>query len=357
LADEPEMDAFEAAYEALAVDETTPDVPEAPATEDNVEVDDDAETQPEPDDAPEGDAEGDADAEGEGQPDDGEQDDEEPSSPRTPIAVDDDDTITLPDGTEITVKDAALRQQDYTKKTQQLAKDREAFDQEREQVEQRAAQADELYQQINTWYEDRASDPAGWVAEIAESSGNPTYVLAQTIKALGEQGRLDPKFVETFGINAEDSPVRAAAERGAEDDRIRRIEQRFEQQEQQSQSEREKQQRLAEYRQQYQTVVESYGLEFASADDERAFKKSVVDHAAEQGIDRFDVAYRSWAFEQGKAPKAPEKPVAPNPKKRASRAVTPRSSGSVTKTEAPTGPVRVEDAASAALDAFAARAS
>lgn len=358
-------DPFEAAYDALVPDATpAPDAaPEADAQVEDTAPDDseDAPTEDNDTEAPEGDEEVEDDGDGE-QPTDGESEDDEgedPASPRQPIAVQDDDEITLPDGSTITVKDAALRQADYTRKTQALSKERDELEEQKAKVEEEVAQARGLYDQVTQWYEDRQSDPAGWVGEIAESSGNPTYVIAAAIKTLADQGRLDPGFVKSFGIDSPEHPVHSAADRGAEAERIRRLEERLENQDRSAKEQTERQQRVSEYRRQYDSIVQDYGLTFDSAEAETEFKTELVQYAEANNLDRVDVAYRAWAFEKGQGQNAPapspEKPPLDPKKKRATRAVTPRSSTPGAKPAPPKKALSVEDAAMGALDAFASR--
>jgi hypothetical protein len=182
-------EAAEKAFESFAekVDQGTP---AAAADPDEIDLGQDEEELPpdpfdepaaEVDDAPEGssDAEGTA-----------------PADNR--IEVTEEDLIVLPDGTEVPVKESALRQADYTRKTQQLAE-------ERKKLEEKQAEADRLLDDFENWYQDRAANPDRWITEIAKSlpdRGVRTQMVARALRDMAAGGYLEDDFVELFGLTA-----------------------------------------------------------------------------------------------------------------------------------------------------------
>ena len=291
------------------------------------------------------------------QPDDDEQDDS-----RNVITVDDEDAVVvLPDGTEVPVKDGALRHADYTRKTQELAERRREFEQERESFEAERQEIEQLHNQMATWLEEKTSDPAGWATEIAAESKNPTQTIALAIRQLADQGVLDPEFTEAFGIEASDSPVRKAAESGAQTDRIAKVEAELEQLRQQEQEQAERQQRVQSLIDEWDQNKLTHGLSFQDQKSEFDAKKQTLTYALERGIPVEDAYFALRG--QGKfdtsektpqsSPKAPAR--VPDDKKRATRAMQVRSSSSSRKPDHKAK--NLDEAAERALDAFLAGAS
>ena len=334
------------AFDALAVDDANPDegaddtgsddlepeLEEAGDDEDGLELDDDV---------PEGDDDGD---EGDGEPDDGDgEDDGDPVG--DPITVTDDDVIRLPDGTEVSVKESALRQADYTRKTQQLADERRALEEQQSEVTQQ-------YEQLTSWVQDRSQDPVKFAAEIAASTGDPTLGVAKVIKHLADSGQLDPQFAEAFGLTVDET----IGQRGPQAE-IDELKQTFEQEREQREQQAQQQQVVQHYLGQWDEVKQSEGVQFQDLEAEKAEFREVVEYAREHRITDLRRAYAARAWEnRGKgATSAPAKPdLAVRRKKRAASAVTPRSSAGTPAQPRPK-PRDVEDAASRAFDEVMAR--
>lgn len=284
------------------VDEEEVDEPdEEPDSEDGEdEVEDD---EPEPEDDGE---DGDEEEEGEDDTEDGD-----------PLAVTDDTVLTLPDGSTTTVKDALLRQADYTRKTQELAEQRK--------------EVDDLYSRMETWYSERATNPVGWLEEITTSTQDPTATVAQAIVNLAKAGKLDPEFVKTFGL--ESGQIADQAHTSQVGERVDQLEQRIEQERTQAQQEQARQQAVREYQRQYREILDSEGLQFDNLEAENAFKVELAEFARTNQITDLRVAHDALArqkdrqrqtAEQKEAAKKAKAEVAKRKKK--SAAVTPKGS-------------------------------
>lgn len=330
------MSAAEKAFEELDLqarldnpDEgTEPDDQEDPPDPDGdgdpeAEEDDQADT----DDPEQGDGDGEDDLDEDGDDEGDDSDDDEPSG--EPIELSEKDVIRLPDGTEVPVEKAALFQSDYTKKTQAVAQEREQLDTERKQLEQDKAEVEGLFEKMSSWYDERSQDPGGWVVEIASQSSDPTRTVAKALKSLAESGQLDPKFVETFGL--ESGPVAEEAQSAEAEDRLARLEQELEQQKTSEQEQARVRQAAAEYQRQWNSIKQAHGVEYSTPDEERAAKAEVLQFAREREITSLEDAYDLLAARKARQQPepAPQKRTQPDPettqRKRQSRAVTPRS--------------------------------
>jgi hypothetical protein len=307
-------------------EETDPDgQPEGDEPEGATEADDD-------EDAPDEEGEADEpDDEEEESEDDGDDDDDEPSR------LDDDAAFELPDGTTVKgseLRDGYLRQADYTRKTQELAA--------------RRGEVDQTYERMAAWYEEKIADPAGWVAEIAAdtdnpagtlagaiaATDNPTDTFAWVIRGLAEKGKLDPKFVETFGLES----VAEQAKHTQAEDRVTRLERKLEQERAERDSASRQQQIIAEYDRQWKAIRASDGVEYDDPKKEYADKVELMRFARDNEIPNLEHAYaamvrageRSTAQKESTAStanggKAPKKAREALERKRKSRAVTRQS--------------------------------
>lgn len=242
-------------------------------------------------------------------------------------------TIRLPDGTTVPAEKAVLMQADYTRKTQELAEQRKAFEAERNQVKQLEQQYGQSYQQMRAWYEERASSPSDWIAEIAGQSQDPTSIVATAIYTLAQSGRLDPRFVETFGIDSQEFQETAKTHRiESEVERLKREMQERDQAEKAKHSAAQRQQlvqqRAAIYEQEWEQIKATKALDFNTAEDEAEAKKQLLQFALENRLskslidahDLFELRIGRTASKNG----SHDPDVAA--KKRASRAVTPKTS-------------------------------
>lgn len=341
-------DAFDEAWSELGLDTDSEVEAETP----DPEVDPELVADGEPEDGPDegdvtGDAEQDEDAEGE--------DGDEP----TVIEISEGATLRLPDGTEVPADKATLLQADYTKKMQQIADERRELESEREEFKGFETQVSETFEQMRDWYEQRVSNPSSWVQEIAEGSDNPTRVVAVALTELAKAGRLDPKFVEAFGLEAGDSVVATTAGDARSDAELAEVKRRLDERDRSEAEKAEISKRAATYQGQWDTIVSSHGVSFDGPEAEVQAKRDLLAFAQERGLEDLTDAYDLMVVRKG--PFATAKPREPEPdpaviaKKRASRAVTPRSSsGGGTRTASPTRDTR--SAALAAIEEFSAGA-
>jgi len=261
------------------------------------------------------------------------------------IEVTEDDLIVLPDGSEVSIKDSALRQADYTKKTQQLAN-------ERKQTEALRAEADQILQGFEDWYQNRAANPDKWIVEIAGSlpdRGVRTQMIARALRDLAASGYLEDDFVETFGLTS--GPAAAFAEE-KEQDRIAKLEDQLRQQEEAREIELRVRQRAAVLQGQWDDIKSSYGMSFTTTQEEFEAKKEVLEFARQNDISNLRVAFDAMQGRRQTAtpPRLPD--AATTEKKRASRAIAQKSksAGQIAPPEARAKSIRA--AAELALDKY-----
>lgn len=262
------------------------------------------------------------------------EDEIESGSPDQPvIEIVEGATIRLPDGTTVPADKAVLMQADYTRKTQELAEQRKAFETERESLRNVQQQFGQNYQQMKTWYEERAASPSNWIAEIAGQSQDPTSVVATAIYTLAEGGMLDPKFVEAFGINSAEFEGTAKTHRiESEVERLKREIRERDQREQYEQATTQRQrlvqQRAAIYEQEWEQIKATKSLQFDAPEKEAEAKKQLLQFALDNRLSKSLIdAHDLFEMRIGRSPSkngSPDPDVAA--KKRASRAVTPKTS-------------------------------
>ena len=258
--------------------------------------------------------------------------------------------LRLPDGTEVDSKQAVLLQRDYTKKTQQLADERREFEEQRQQVA-------DAYEQMRTWYEERAADPTAWVQEIVSSAEDPTATIAKALYELANQGKLDPSFVAAFGIDA--GEVAERAQQTSRDSELEALKKKVEEREQAEEAQARVREQAAVYQRQWDDIKSNHALAFDSADAEREAKKELLTFALQSGLSHsLTDAYDLMLVRTGRFNPQSTQPTKGDPevaaKKRASRAVTQRSesaAGGGTKT---TRPRSTREAALEAISEFAA---
>ncbi len=301
----------QAMSEAMAQLEAEPEVPEAPVVEGDAEVDgeteveDDSTEEAETDGEPEGepDVEDDAEVDEEGDA----QEDDEGTEVDGPVAVTDDATYRLADGTEVSgaeLKDGWLRQADYTRKTQELATQR--------------TEVESLQQRMVDWYEERAGNPAEWITEIAAETDNPaatiadalgadkdpTNAVAWVLRSLAERGKLSDDFVKQFGLEG----FADKASSYEADTKLSRLERQV--QEERDARQKAEQERtdgaktqtiLADYERQWASIVQTEGLTYDSPKREFEDKLAVMRFARDNEIPNLEHAYAAYARTQPKA--------------------------------------------------------
>jgi hypothetical protein len=260
-------------------------------------------------------------------------------TPKGPVAVTEEDTIVLPDGTEVSVRDAALRQRDYTRKTQALAEERKAFDAEREKY---LSAVDYVNNLQDAWGRNQAEVVSGFVA----STEDPTLILSQVIVELAKAEKLDPKFIETFGITPEvqDKWASEAKNQGELQElksRLSRFEKERAAAEAASAVDAEQARLVAEYENQWAQIKATAKFDLDPVKENEA-KLELLQYALENEIPNLLVAWKAIQFERGQvATNVKKAEVAA--KKAATGAITPKSTGgSVVPAKVPGS---IEDAA------------
>ncbi|MGA1753253.1 MAG: hypothetical protein ACO395_07835, partial [Pontimonas sp.] len=232
--------------------------------------------------------------------------------------------LKLPDGTVVPSDKAVLLQADYTRKTQELAEQRKSFESEVQEFESARQEVQDVYEQMRSWYEDRSSNPSSWIMEIASESEDATSTIAKAIYELAQAGVLDPKFVETFGI--ETGPVADMASKSNLEAEIAELRAWRESQQQEVSQREAVRARAAEYEKEWNEIKLQRGLDYSTKAEELAAKRELFQFAFENRIttslvDAFDLM---TVRKPKPAPAQGSDPEVAN-KKRASRAVTPRS--------------------------------
>jgi hypothetical protein len=263
--------------------------------------------------------------------------------------------LKLPDGTEVEADKAILFQKDYTKKTQQLSEERKQFEQERTEFQEEMGQFAEAYQGMVTWYEERSGNPTFWAQEIISETPDPTATIARVLYELAQAGKLDPQFVSTFGIDAGEVAEKAQAQKSSSE--IEDLRRKLEQRELEEARQADIQRQVAVYQQQWDEIKQTRGASFDSAQDEADAKKDLLKFARDNKLGHSLVdAYDLMQVRRGRTvdtdPVEPKSQPEVTAKKRASRAVTPKSSNSGTSKVLPKN-LSARDAAIMALEEFA----
>ena len=259
--------------------------------------------------------------------DDAEQDDDdfEDTDESPVIEIAQDAKLKLPDGTLVDAEQAVLLQADYTRKTQELAEQRRQLESKQRQVEQAGAQYQQAYEQMRSWYEERAVRPADWLTEIASQTQDPTATVAQAIYTMAQNGLLDPKFVETFGI--ESGTVAEVAKGSQVESELEELKRWRREQEMSVQRQAEVQQRAAVYEQEWESIKASRGISFPDRAAELEGKRELLQFALENNLTRsLTDAYDLMTVRKPKSVK-PQPDAEVVAKKRASRAVSSKSAG------------------------------
>lgn len=279
------------------------------------------------------DAGDDADGEGEAEVEDAQQehgDDEETSESEDgeddregsdePLELEDESKVILKDGTETTLgelREGALRRDDYTRKTQELAEQRKELEQQREKIDRFTAAFDD--------------DPVGVLEKLVSVQSQPTHAVAYLLKNLAENGVLDEEFARTF--IPEGGTVRRTADQAKEEDRLSKIESQLEQRQAEEKQRLEREETLATFEKQWTSAVDKAGLQFESQEQEQELLREVLQYGVDNEITNIEAAYAAYAWNndlpRGGEPKQSKPAPKPrNKNKQATGAITRRSSGS-----------------------------
>lgn len=284
--------------------------------------------------------------------DDGAPSDDEPTIPEDAYEINDEDTFVVEiDGEEVALtgeelRNGYLRHDDYTRKRQAESAALKEAEARAEQAEQAVAQyesAAEDLEQAKEWVAERQANPPAWIAEIAASSGDAQLAsayVAQGIMHLHNAGLLTDEFAQLLQLGDPKGHVQEAAQQGALDQRLARIEQRLEgdpaPEGEQPADDEAVAALVAEYRAQWDSIVEEEGLEFETPDAEVKLRGELVEYATEHSIDDLEKAWlrmqrdRSRSTAQAAKDKVGSEANdgnAPKPK---------RGSGAITRSSTPT---------------------
>jgi len=333
-------DAFEESFRELGLDlDGTPD-DTLLGTDDSDETDAEAEGGPEPDELVD---------EPTAEEDTPDEDADDVRSDAPAVEVPEGAILRLPDGTEVEADNAVLLQSDYTKKTQQVAEERKQLESERNEFESQRQQITDAYEQMRGWYEERVADPSNWVQEIVAGTQDPTTTIAKALYELANAGKLDPQFVSTFGIDA--GEVAERAKTSTRDREIEELRKKVEDRERTEAEQARIREQAARYQSQWDEIKQANSLSFDDAEAERAAKKELLEFAVKSQLGHSLVdAYDLMTVRKAKTEK-PQPAADPQvqAKKRASRAVSPKSSSSP---PAKRRPQSTRDAALEALSEF-----
>jgi hypothetical protein len=319
-----------------------------------VEKDDDADAE----EAAEAEDSADAGDDAEDTEDEAESEDQTPDAPV--VEVPKGAVIRLPDGTEVPADKAVLFQSDYTKKTQQLAEERKSLESEKETFEADRQKVAEAYEQMRGWYETRAANPTEWVKEIVQESSDPTATIARALYELANAGRLDPDFVKTFGIDAGEIAQRAS--KSQTDRELAELRAKVEGKERSEVEQKAIQQQAQKYQSEWDDIKTTHGLDFSNTDAEIEAKRELLQFALKNRIshslkDAYDLMLvRTGRVGQPKAEPVPMPDPQVTEKKRASRAVTPKSQATGGGSKGVPRPKSTRDAALQAIEEFARNA-
>jgi hypothetical protein len=251
-------------------------------------------------------------------------DDEQDVENETVLEVSENAKLKLPDGTVVDAKQAVLLQADYTRKTQELAEQRKQIEAKQNEFENSQAEYERAYGQMRDWYESRASRPSDWIAEIASQTQDATSTVAQALYSMAENGLLDPKFVETFGIDA--GEVAEAAKGSRVQNELEELKQWRQEQELTTQRQQQVQKRALAYEQEWEQIKSSKELQFQDRISEIEAKKELLGFALQNNLTRsLTDAYDLMTVRRPDIFKKTSPPVEVSTKK-ASKVVTPRSS-------------------------------
>jgi hypothetical protein len=194
------------------------------------------------------------------------------------------------------------------------------------------------------------------VKEIVSESPDPTAAIAKALYELANEGKLDAEFVNTFGIDAGEVAKRATESK--RDTELEQLRKKVEDRERTEAEQRAIQEQAKKYESQWTEIKSGHGLDFQTRDDEIAAKRELLQFAMNNRMahslqDAYDLMLlrtgRTGQPEVEKAKSEPDPQV--TEKKRASRAVTPKSSASGAPRKK--RPASVREAALQSLEEYA----
>lgn len=225
---------------------------------------------------------------------------------------------------EVTIdelKSGYQRQADYTREKQALKAEIEQVEQFKQQYAEQFTAIEEL---DAAWEE----NPVRVLSHFASNTENPTQAVAELIRDLAADNKLDSQFLAIFGITPE---IQNEWRKEAELNQLRTVTQktdtRREKELQDTQMELEVQKAIAEYDRQIDDIIDSEGFDF-NTKQRTAFRQDLAKYAAENELTNLKTAYKAFKFDEGQRnKKLAAKTVEKAKAKKATNVVTRSGSG------------------------------
>jgi hypothetical protein len=183
------------------------------------------------------------------------------------------------------------RQADYTREKQALKAQAEEF----EQVKVEYAEQFTAIQELDAAWEE---SPAQVLAHFASSTENPTQAVAELIRDLAADNKLDRQFLEIFGITPE---IQAEWRSMTEVERLRKTANRSTNQRdtelEEAKMEVEVQRAIVEYDKQIDEIIDNEGYNF-NTKQRTAFRTELAQYAAENDLTNLKAAYKAFKYEE-----------------------------------------------------------
>jgi hypothetical protein len=213
------------------------------------------------------------------------------------------------------------RQSDYTRDKQALKAEIEQVESFKEQYAEQFTAIEEL---DSAWEE----NPVRVLSHFASNTENPTQAVAELIRDLAADNKLDSQFLAIFGITPE---IQNEWRKESELNQLRTVSQktdtRREKELQDTQMELEVQKAIAEYDRQIDDIIDNEGFEF-NTKQRTAFRQDLAKYAAENELTNLKTAYKAFKFDENQRnKKLAAKTVEKAKAKKATNVVSRSSSG------------------------------
>ena len=190
------------------------------------------------------------------------------------------------------LKSGYQRQADYTREKQALKAEIEQV----EVVKQQYAEQFTAIEELDAAWEE---NPVRVLSHFASNTENPTQAVAELIRDLAAENKLDSQFLAIFGITPE---IQEEWRKEAELNQLRTVSQkgnsRREQELADTQMELEVQKAIADYESQIDSIIDAEGFNF-SAKQRAAFRQELASYAAENELTNLKTAYKAFKFDEG----------------------------------------------------------
>ena len=190
------------------------------------------------------------------------------------------------------LKSGYQRQADYTREKQALKADIEQVESFKQQYAEQFTAIEEL---DAAWEE----NPVRVLSHFASNTENPTQAVAELIRDLAAENKLDSQFLAIFGITPE---IQNEWRKEAELNQLRTVTQktdtRRDKELQDTQMELEVQKAIAEYDRQIDDIIDNEGFDF-NTKQRTAFRQDLAKYAAENELTNLKTAYKAFKFDEG----------------------------------------------------------